>query len=427
MRILALAVAALIGSAAPLAAQSLPPVRALGPVTNVSPSGVLGSVSSVRPLSTGGVIVNDITQRQLVLLDAQLRRVKVIADSAASGAAYGSTMGGLLAFTGDSSLFVDPQSLSMLVIDGSGEIARVMALPSSRDAMFMVGGPFGAPGLDGRGRIVYRGMSRPSRPPGSSPSAVDSSRLRPFVDSAPVFRFDLATRVRDTLAYITIPKQSRMQVLDKNGRMSGAAVLTNPMPVVDDWALLPDGRVAVVRGGDFHVDWLELDGHWVATAKIPYNWERLDDDTKTRVLDSLRTENEKTREALQKAVDANPPLANGMEGVTFITRNLGGETGSMTTVAKLPVTNFIDGNRIADYRPAFRMGAVRADAAGNLWVRTTAPSDAGVIYDVIDGKGVLVDRVKVPFGRVIAGFGAGVVYMGVLDDKGARLEKARIK
>lgn len=93
----------------------------------------------------------------------------------------------------------------------------------------------------------------------------------------------------------------------------------------------------------------------------------------------------------------------------------------------MPVTNFIDANRIADYRPAFRMGAVRADAAGNLWVRTTAPSDAGAIYDVIDGKGVLVDRVKVPFGRVIAEFGSGVVYLGVLDDKGARLEKARIR
>jgi hypothetical protein len=427
MRILASAVAVLMGFAAPLAAQSLPPIRALGPVTQVSPAGVLGSVSAVRPLSNGGVIVNDITLRQLVLLDADLRRVKVIADSAASTNAYGSAMGGLLAFKGDSSLFVDPRSLTMLVIDATGEIARVMALPSPSDAPFMAGGPFGAPGLDGRGRIVYRGMSRPNRTPGSPMFAADTSRLRPFVDSAPVYRFDLATRARDTLAYVAIPKQTYTSVLDKNGRPSGTALLTNPMPVVDDWALLPDGRVAFVRGADFHVDWLDLDGRWVATAKTPYNWERLDDDTKARVLDSLRTENEKTREALQKAMDNNPSLANGMEGVLFITRNVGGETGSMTTVAKLPVTQFIDATRIADYRPAFRMGAVRADAAGNLWVRTSAPSDAGAIYFVINGKGVLVDRVKVPFGRMIAGFGPGVVYMGVLDGKGARLEKAIIR
>jgi hypothetical protein len=70
---------------------------------------------------------------------------------------------------------------------------------------------------------------------------------------------------------------------------------------------------------------------------------------------------------------------------------------------------------------------VRADNDGNLWVRTTQPSDAGPIYDVVNGKGELVDRVKLPFGRVISGFGPGVVYMGVQDEKGARLEMARIK
>ena len=32
----------------------------------------------------------------------------------------------------------------------------------------------------------------------------------------------------------------------------------------------------------------------------------------------------------------------------------------------------------------------------------------GAIYDVINGKGELVDRVKLPFGRVISGFGKGV-------------------
>ena len=87
----------------------------------------------------------------------------------------------------------------------------------------------------------------------------------------------------------------------------------------------------------------------------------------------------------------------------------------------------IDAKELPDYRPAFRRGAVRSDEDGNLWVRTTAPSNAGAIYDVINGKGQLIDRVKVPFGRVISGFGPGVVYMGVLDDKGARLEMARIK
>jgi hypothetical protein len=64
---------------------------------------------------------------------------------------------------------------------------------------------------------------------------------------------------------------------------------------------------------------------------------------------------------------------------------------------------------------------------GNLWVRTTTPSDGGAIHAVINEKGQLVDRVKLPFGRVISGFGPGVAYLRVLDEQGARLEKARLK
>ena len=62
----------------------------------------------------------------------------------------------------------------MLVIDGAGTVARVMAVPRPNDAQFMVGGPFGTPGFDSRGRIVYRGFTRPikfSRTPGPQPFA----------------------------------------------------------------------------------------------------------------------------------------------------------------------------------------------------------------------------------------------------------------
>jgi hypothetical protein len=54
--------------------------------------------------------------------------------------------------------------------------------------------------------------------------------------------------------------------------------------------------------------------------------------------------------------------------------------------------------------------------------------NGGSVYDVINGKGELIDRVQVPAGRVIAGFGkGGVVYMGVKEGTGVRLEQARRK
>ena len=51
----------------------------------------------------------------------------------------------------------------------------------------------------------------------------------------------------------------------------------------------------------------------------------------------------------------------------------------------------------------------------------------GSVYDVINAKGELTDRVLLPPGRVIAGFGKGVVYMGVREGSGVRLEAAPVR
>jgi hypothetical protein len=188
------------------------------------------------------------------------------------------------------------------------------------------------------------------------------------------------------------------------------------------------------------VDWLNTDGAWSSTPKIPYNWERLDDDGKEKFIDSVKVEAEKQREAMNRAMasgvnNANAAMAGAGGGqqvrMTFEMRGDGGGGGARPQQGvqqiTAPTINFVKPKDLPDYRPAFRQGAVRADVEGNLWVRTTQPTDAGPIYDVINGKGELVDRVKLPFGRVISGFGPGVVYMGVQDEKGARLEMARVK
>lgn len=431
-------------AAAPLAAQQLPPVRPLGAVTKVSPAELLGSVTSVRPLPDGGAIVNDLTRRQLLVLDADFKVKSVIADTTpATANSYSSRIAGLMQYRGDSSLFVDPQSLSMLVIDGKGEVIRVMAVPRPEDANFMIGGPFGTPGVDPQGRIVYRGFVRPNMRGmnmGGPPQPGQPFRTPQMADTAPVYRVNLATRALDTATYFKIPSSSVSMTQDDKGAMR-ISLMTNPMPTVDDWALMPDGRIAVLRGKDYHVDWLGLDGTWSATPKIPYNWERIDDEGKQKFLDSTKVELEKQRETL------NRNLASGIAGAAQAMGGGAGGGGGMRIEMRMdgpggggggrpqqgvqqisaPAINMVPVKELPDYRPAFKQGAVRADHEGNLWIRTTQPSDAGAIYDVVNSKGELVDRVKVPFGRVISGFGPGVVYMGVQDVKGARLEMARVR
>src|SRR6266513_3657465 len=186
----------------------MPAIRPLGPVTAVGKDS-LGAVTTVRQLPDGRVLVNDIVGRRVVMFDFSLSSLTVIADTTSATAnAYGVRPGGLIAFRGDSTLFIDPASLLMLLIDPTGKIARVMSAPRANDVGFLVGGPFGNPGFDAQGRLVYRA------PPnfaafGPPPGGGGGSRLPQFPtlpDSAALVRYTLATRKVDTVTLFKTPK-----------------------------------------------------------------------------------------------------------------------------------------------------------------------------------------------------------------------------
>jgi len=68
----------------------------------------------------------------------------------------------------------------------------------------------------------------------------------------------------------------------------------NPMPSTDDWAVLPDGAVAFVRGIDYRVDYRNPDGTMTSSGKIPYDWQPMSDSAKERLVDSVRAAQNKT-------------------------------------------------------------------------------------------------------------------------------------
>jgi hypothetical protein len=51
-----------------------------------------------------------------------------------------------------------------------------------------------------------------------------------------------------------------------------------------------------------------------------------------------------------------------------------------------------------------------------LWVRRTVPAGDPVYFDVIDRNGDVVERVRLPAGRRLIGFGADHVYTVFRDD-----------
>ena len=96
-----------------------------------------------------------------------------------------------------------------------------------------------------------------------------------------------------------------------------------------------------------------------------------------------------------------------------------------------PKIEYVPLKEIADYYPAIRSGALKADLDGNLWVLTTTTAQAKqgeLIYDVINNRGELFQRVRLPVGRSIAGFGhSGVVYLMFRDGtNGWFLERTKI-
>jgi hypothetical protein len=362
----------------------------------------LGDVANVRALPGGRLLVNDTRRRLVLAVDSAMTNAVVVLDSSAGATdGYGPRPGGLIPFRGDSSLFIDPVGLSMYVITPAGKVGRVASIPRSQDAGALSSTANGLPGVDAAGRLVYRGSFNPQRAMNGGMTVGQSP------DSMEIVRLNMSSRRLDTAGFVKTSKV-KITVTQTDGGMSVTAEM-NPVQMVDDWAVLSSGAIALVRGIDYHVDILGANGV-VAGPKVPFDWISLSDERKVALLDSVK----RTMTTPQGAV--NGPPAGGHAGMTM---GPGGHTLSAVTLAPA--------SELPDFMPAFNAGAARGDADGNLWIRTTARragAIGGPIYDVLDGAGKLVDRVQVPAGRTIVGFApGGVVYLVARDGTGDVIER----
>jgi hypothetical protein len=396
-------------------AQGGPPVRQL-PRAIAATTEPLLSTSQVRALPGGRLLLNDATRRRLVLFDSTLATFTVVADSAVGFPnPYGTAISTLLPYRGDSSLLMDPTSLSMLVIDPEGRIVRVRAIPRSQDAT-RIANLYS--GVDADGRLLYRGINPlmlPSVPPGGGVAVPEQP------DSIAVLRIDLATRKLDTAALVKTPKSTMTVTQSPSGGIR-INQRTNPLPTLDEWAVTSDGRLALVRGRDYHVDWLNRDGTITSSPKMPFDWQRLDEDGKAKFLDSVKVAREKQRETSMKMMQTR------YDSLMEVSRKTGGPAPEpMPPVQDMyPPINMVGPDEIPDYKPPFGASAVRADADGNLWIRTNPmkPTPGGPIYDIVNGEGVLIDRVQFPVTRTLVGFGpGGIIYVGTRGPRGVMLER----
>jgi hypothetical protein len=376
------------------------PVRNLGPVEARATVAITSVYPGVRGLSGGRVLVNDQVGKRIMLLDSALRVLATPFDSAGgTTTAYGTRSLGLIPGLGDTTYVAEPTSVSFVVLDRDGKTVRVEAAPRPGDMGVLSASNFGFPRFDSRGNLIYRVAARPA--PAQRNADGTMSLVQP-ADSAIILRVGPGARVVDTIARIRI--SSLRNVLDTlEAGKTRQRMIFEVLPNIDEWAVFADGTVAIVRGTDYHIDWYSPDGVRTSTPKIPMDWLRLTDADKQQKVDSARATYESTRTE---------------------------ETRARAIASNAPQIDFVSPKELPDYVPPVRLAGVKAAPDGNVWIlpstSTFAAGIRGLVYDVVNRRGELVERVRFPEGRVLAGFSEhGGVYMLAHEGGKYFLERAR--
>lgn len=326
-------------------------------------------ISGLRELRDGRVVVSDGAEQRVVVLSADLRQGDALGRVGRGPREYVNP-DAVLPWLGDSSLIVDPGASRVLVLDPAGTIV------GERSATVEMRGFAFAPSFraaDAHGWLYYLGI--PARVRGVAS------------DTAPLIRTRLDRVAADTVAWVrrpVAPTASQQQ----GGQVTFRRARPDPFAVRDAWGVASDGSVAVVRGGDYRVEWFR-DGRRVAQGPVI----RVNRITVTQAdLDQLED---------QRAVAARTTSSFGTGGGTLPNR------GSAPSIQDAEVSR---------EKPPFLANNASVDPRGRVWVpRTRAAGDSIPLYDVFDERGTLVLQIALPPNSELVGFGRTAVYVSRAD------------
>jgi len=305
-------------------AQDKIPIRTIGPIIATSTENV-GLAVTVRGTSDGHVIVGAGARQRVYAFDSTLQHFTVVADSGTGTGVIPIRTTGLIPYLGDSTLLPDFGANALHVLDATGKMVRSMAPPHTQDLIFLgVPAAFGRPGFDPKGRLIYRTQLRPNIQPRPTPSGSQKVEMTPVnPDSAPILRGDFDARTVDTVAWMKTPSQGRMAMEIKENLAGGPPTVTmhmllNPFQMSDEWSVLSDGTIAIVRVHDYHIDWIDPDGTKRASAKMAIDWRRYTDAEKLQRVDSIKkaADEQLQRQVKQMAAMGAPQRARAARVAT---------------------------------------------------------------------------------------------------------------
>jgi hypothetical protein len=362
--------ALLLLSSAPLAAQTVPTVALRAPQAELAEP--FTQVTSIRELADGRAYVADARDKVVLLIDLAFKTSVRVGRVGAGPGEFGIPRR-LFAMPGDTTLLYDAAANRLLVLlsDGKAGSTRPIEMPFEASNTFRA--------IDDRGRIFLT-----TRPYGAAGNGVDDQLVR----------FDPRSKHVDTIARIGLPPGR----ITGSRTLGGGMLLTlnnKPYAKEDVTAIGTDGRVAVVRGSDYHVEWFGADGNRIAGPPVAYKPLPL-------------TAAEKRAFLLRRVVPGQIVTNAGVAGGNAVSMPMPRGSGAMASADALDDTGMDWPTQI----PAFIAGAASIAGDGTLWVlRTRAHDDSIPSYDVFDAGGRLSRHVTLPVGTRLVGFGRGTVYL----------------
>jgi hypothetical protein len=348
------------------------------------------AVGAVRELKDGRVIVSDPRDKIVQLIDLKSGRATKVGREGQGPGEFSLPMG-LVALPGDTTGIFDPLNQRYLLV-----------MPDGKTGGFVSTRPVGDDderGGAGGGPVVRMGGFGMTPPRGTDRSGFVYVQGSPFQmgptgpvaqDSVPVMRFDRRKQTYEPVAYVRMPK-GNAQVSGNSGNMMVRIGSANPFAARDEWAVAPDGRIAIVRADEYRVDWVSPNGQRTRGPVTPYTRTRVSDKHKKWWQESQRR-----------------------RGQAMMVTN---ENGRTSASVRPPQGAPEERNDWPEYFPPFLGSGVQAAPNGHVWVlQAIASDDDTPTYDVFDGSGKLAQRVQIPKRSRVVGFGNGSVYVAKYDE-----------
>jgi hypothetical protein len=243
---------------------------------------------------------------------------------------------------------------------------------------------------DGQGRIYFQ-------PFGGRPG-------QQIPDSGSIVRWDRARAKFDTVAKVKLPTMNTQSSGGATSRQ--VRIRPRPFPAADGWSAGPDGRIALARASDYHVDVVGADGRIARGRPVAYPAVAIRDADKREWVAEQAG-------GLRVSMENR----NGQISMAF------GRGGGPDDAAEQAIAE----TEWPANKPPFGAASVWVSPTGETWIEKAVPSGAPRVMDVFDGAGNLKSRVVLPAGRRLVGFGNGVIYLRHSDENDLQhLERYRL-